>query len=171
MCFVAVVRSPVACGSLLPVTCGCPSYHASFRAGGLELREHRKHTRLVGRRPGAHGGCLFGGGYISLFIPCCACGGSAGVCLHWHTSWPLGARGHSCVCFMMWCAFPCFFVWRFVFWLKANLLSHTLLVSWRPRPMRAGDDSRCALSLVLARPMCSFPRALCTSASFRRVAA
>ena len=33
---VAVVRSPVACGSLLSVPCGCPSYHASFRAGGLE---------------------------------------------------------------------------------------------------------------------------------------
>ena len=33
---VSVVRSPVAYGSLLSVTCGCPSYHASFRAGGLE---------------------------------------------------------------------------------------------------------------------------------------
>ena len=32
---VAVVCSPAACGSLLPVPCGCPSYHASFRAGGL----------------------------------------------------------------------------------------------------------------------------------------
>ena len=32
---VAVVCSPAACGSLLSVPCGCPSYHASFRAGGL----------------------------------------------------------------------------------------------------------------------------------------
>ena len=33
---VAVVCSRAACGSLLLVPCGCPSYHASFRAGGLE---------------------------------------------------------------------------------------------------------------------------------------
>ena len=33
---VAVVCSPAACGYLLSVPCGCPSYHASFRAGGLE---------------------------------------------------------------------------------------------------------------------------------------
>ena len=32
---VAVVCSRAACGSLLSVPCGCPSYHASFRAGGL----------------------------------------------------------------------------------------------------------------------------------------
>ena len=32
----AVVCSPAACGSLLSVPCGCPSDHASFRAGGLE---------------------------------------------------------------------------------------------------------------------------------------
>ena len=80
MCFVAVVRSPVACGSLLSVTCGCPSYHASFlRADGLEYRERRTHTWVVGRRRGARGGGLFGGGYVSLCIPCCACGGSHGV--------------------------------------------------------------------------------------------
>ena len=36
VCLVAAVRSPVACGSLLSLTCRCPSYHASFRAGGLE---------------------------------------------------------------------------------------------------------------------------------------
>ena len=80
MCFVVVVRSPVACGSLLSVTCGCPSYHASFlRADSLEYRGHRTHTLVVGRRWGACGGRLFGGGYVSLFIPCCACGGSRGV--------------------------------------------------------------------------------------------
>ena len=36
VCFAAVVRPPVACGSLLSFTCGCPSYHTSFRADGLE---------------------------------------------------------------------------------------------------------------------------------------
>ena len=45
LCFVAVVRPPVACGSLLLATYGCPSYHASFlRANGLECREHRMRT-------------------------------------------------------------------------------------------------------------------------------
>ena len=66
---VAMVRSRVACGSLLSVTCGCPSYHASFRAGGLEYREHRKHTWAVGQRRAARCGGLFGGGYVSLFLP------------------------------------------------------------------------------------------------------
>ena len=43
--FVAVVRPPVACGSFLWATYGCPSYHASFlRANGLECREHRMRT-------------------------------------------------------------------------------------------------------------------------------
>ena len=51
------------------------------------------------------------------------------------------------------------------------MLSHTLLVSWRPRPMRAGDDSGRAHLLVVARLLCPFPRALRTSAFFRRVAA
>ena len=45
---VAVVHSSVACGSLLSVSCGCPSYHASFRAGGLEYGEYRMHTWAVG---------------------------------------------------------------------------------------------------------------------------
>ena len=36
MCFAALVCSLVACSSLLPFTCGCPSYHTSFRVGGLE---------------------------------------------------------------------------------------------------------------------------------------
>ena len=58
------------------------------------------------------GGGLFGGGYVSLFIPCRACGGSIGVCMHGHTSW-LGVRGHFCMCFMVWCAFLNFSVWRF----------------------------------------------------------
>ena len=45
VCFVAVVRPPVACGSLLLVTYGCPSYHASFlRVNGLECRKHRMRT-------------------------------------------------------------------------------------------------------------------------------
>ena len=34
--FVAVVCTPVACGSLLSFTCGCPSCHTSFRVDGLE---------------------------------------------------------------------------------------------------------------------------------------
>ena len=63
VCFVAVVRPPVACGPLLLVTYGCPSYHASFlRANGLEGREHIIHTCVVGRRRGARGSGLFGGG-------------------------------------------------------------------------------------------------------------
>ena len=49
-------------------------------------------------------------------------------------------------------------------------LSHTLLVPWVPRPMRAGDSSGCALLFVVAPRLCPFPRAL-TSAPFRRVAA
>ena len=171
---VAVVSSPVACGSLLSVTCGCPSCHASFRAGGLEYREHRMHTWAVGRRRGAHGGGLFGGGYVSLFIPWRACGGSHGVCVHGHTSWLLGARGHFCVRFMVFHGFPVFPCGA----LRSGglfplMLSHTLtlLVSWRPRPMRAGDVSGRALLLVVVRPLCPFPRALRTSAPFRRVAA
>ena len=53
------------------------------------------------------------------------------------------------------------------------MLSHTLtlLVSWRPLPMRAGDVSGPALLLVVVQPLCPFPRALRTSARFRRVEA
>ena len=80
MCFVAVLRSLVAFGSLLSVTCRCPSYHASFlRADGLQYREHRTHRWVVGRRRGTRGSGVFRGGYVSLFIPCCACGSSHGV--------------------------------------------------------------------------------------------
>ena len=130
MCFVAVVRSPVACGSLISVTCRCPSYHASFLpADGLEYREHRTDTWVVGRRRGARGGGLFGGGYISLFIPCCACGGSHGVCVHGHIPWLLGARGHSCMCFMLWCTFVYFSVLRFAFRGSLPLDFHTPCLS------------------------------------------
>ena len=132
------------------------------------------HTWPVGRQRGARGSGLFGGRYISLFIPWRACSGSHGVCVHGHTSRPLGARGHSCVCFMVFHGFP-------VFWCGALrlgglfplMLSHTLtsLVSWRPRPMRAGDVSGRAVLLVVVRPLCPFPRALRTSAPFRQVAA
>ena len=44
------------------------------------------------------------------------------------------------------------------------MLSHTLLVSLRPRPMRAGDNSGRALLLVVARSLCPFPRVLRTTA-------
>ena len=46
------------------------------------------------------------------------------------------------------------------------MLSHTLLVSWRPRPMRTGDDSGRALLLLVARSLCPFPCALRTTAPF-----
>ena len=36
VCFVPALCSSVACGSLLLCTCGCPSYHTSFRVDGLE---------------------------------------------------------------------------------------------------------------------------------------
>ena len=100
---VAVVCSLAACGSLLSVPCGCPSYNASFCAGGLEYREYRMHTWAVGRRRGARGVGLFGGG---LLIPWRACGGSHVrvrawaylLCVFHGVSWS-----------------PCFFVWRFAF--------------------------------------------------------
>ena len=159
---VAVVRSAVACGSLLSVTCGCPSYHASLCAGGLEYREYRMHTLAVGRLRGARGGGWFGSG---LFIPWRACGGSLGVCVHGHT---------SCVCFMVFHGFHVFSCGALRYGgLFPLMLSHTLtlLVSWRSRPMRAGDVSGRALFLVVMWPLGPFPRALRTSAPFRRVAA
>ena len=93
---VAVVRSPMACGSLPSVTCGCPSYHASFCAGSLQYIEYSMHRWALGRRRCARGGGWFGGG---LFIPWRACGGSLGVCVHGHT---------SCVCSMVFHGFPVF---------------------------------------------------------------
>ena len=56
------------------------------------------HTWAVGRRRGARGVGLFSGG---LFIPWRACGGSHGVYVHRHT---------SCVCFIVFQCFLCFFV-------------------------------------------------------------
>ena len=125
---------------------------------------------MVGRRRGARGGGLFGGGYVSLFIPCRSCGGSNGVCLHGHTSW-LGVRGHfACV---SWCGVPFFFLLCGALRLDGLFplsLSPTLLVPWLPRPMHEGDSSECALLLLVAWRLCPFPREL-TSAPFRRVAA
>ena len=66
--------------------------------------------------------------------------------------------------------FPCFFVWRFAFGGSLLLDAFTHLVSRRPRPMRAGDVSGRALLLLVVWPLCPFPRALRTSAPFRRVA-
>ena len=120
------------------------------------------HTWAVGRRRGARGVGLFSGG---LFIPWRACGGSHGVYVHRHT---------SCVCFIVFQCFLCFFVCAlrlgglFPLMLSATL---TLLVSWRPRPMRAGDVSWRALLLLAVGPLCPFPRALRTSAPFCHVAA
>ena len=54
------------------------------------------HTWAVGRRRGARGVGLLGGG---LFIPWRPCGGSQGMCVHGHT---------SCVCFMVFHGFPVF---------------------------------------------------------------
>ena len=67
------------------------------------------------------------------------------ACMHWHTSWPLGASGRSCMYFVVWCSFCVF--WCVAWGLGALfplLLSHNLLVSYRPRPMRAGNDNGCA---------------------------
>ena len=120
------------------------------------------HTWAVGRRRGARGVGLFSGG---LFIPWRACGGSHGVCVHGHS---------SCVCFMVFHGFPVFS--RCALRLGHPfplMLSHTLtlLVSWRPRPMPAGDVSGRAFLLVAVRPLCPLPLALRTSAPSRRVAA
>ena len=120
------------------------------------------HTWALRRWRGARGVSLFGGG---LFIPWRACGGSHGVCVHGHT---------SCVSFMVFHDFPVFSCGALrLGGLFPLTLSHTLtlLVSWRPRPMRAGDVSGRALLLVAVRPLCPFPRVLRTSAPFRCVAA
>ena len=119
------------------------------------------HTWAVGRRRGAWGAGLFGGGSC---IPWRACSGSHGVCVHGHT---------SCVCFTVFHGFPVFSCGALLLrGLFPLMLSHTLtlLVSWRSRPMRAGDVSGRALLLVALRPLCPFPRALRTSAPFRRLA-
>ena len=81
------------------------------------------------------------------------------MCVHGHTSWPLGARGRSCVWFVVWCAFCDFPCCALCFGtLVPLLLSHTLLVSWRPRPMRAGDVRVCSLgdggAVVVLFPSC-----------------
>ena len=159
---VAVVRSPVACGSLPSVTCGCPSYHASFRAGGLEYIEYSMHTWAAGRRRGAPGGGWFGGG---VFISWRAYGGSLGVCVHGHT---------SCVCCMVFHGFSFLSGGPLrLGGLFPLMLSHTLtlLVAWCPRPMRAGDVSRRAHLLAVVRSLCRCPRALRTSAPSCLVAA
>ena len=115
------------------------------------------HTWAVGRRRGARGVALFSG---RSFMPWRACG----VCVHGHT---------SCVCFMVFHGFPVFSCGALrlggLFPLMLSL-TLTLLVSWRPRPMRAGDVSGRALLLVAVRPLYPFPRALCISAPFRLVA-
>ena len=119
------------------------------------------HTWAVGRRRGAPGVSLFGGG---SFIPWRACGGSHGVCVHRHT---------SCVCFLVFHGSPVLSCGALrLGGLFPLMLSHTLtlLVSWRPCPMRAGDVSGRALLLVAVRQLCPFPRALRTSAPFSRVA-
>ena len=87
------------------------------------------------------------------------------MCVHGHT---------SRVCFMVFHGFPVFSCGALCLGgLFLLLLSHTLslLLSWRPRPMRAGDVSGRAFLLVAVRPLCPFPRALRTSAPLRRVAA
>ena len=87
------------------------------------------------------------------------------MCVHGHT---------SCVCFMVFHGFPVFSCGALrLGGLFPLTLSHTLtlLVSWRLRPMRAGDVSGCALLLVVVRPLCPFPCALRISAPFCRVAA
>ena len=120
------------------------------------------HMWAVGRQRGARGGSLFGGG---LFIPWRACGGSHGQCVHEHT---------SCVCLIVSHGFPVDSCGALrLGGLFPLMLSHTLtlLVSWGPRPMRAGDVRGRALLLVAVRLLCPFPRALRTSAPFRRVAA
>ena len=119
------------------------------------------HTWAVGRRRGARNVVLFAGG---SFVPWRACGGSHGMCVHGHT---------SCVCFMVFHGFPVFSCGALCLGrLFPLMLSHTLtlLVSWRPRPMRAGDVSGRALLLVAVRLLCPIPRALRTPAPFRRVA-
>ena len=57
VCFVALVCSSVACGSLLLFTCGCPSYHTSFRVDGLESIRR-----------------LQGGGFVFVAVICSAAG-------------------------------------------------------------------------------------------------
>ena len=47
VCFVAVVRSPVVCGSLLWFTCGCPSYHTSFCAVGVRRTTHMHMSKHI----------------------------------------------------------------------------------------------------------------------------
>ena len=79
------------------------------------------HTWAFGRRRGAHGVGLFGGG---SFIPWPACGGSHGLCVHGHT---------SCVFFMVFHGFPVFSCGALrLGGLFPLMLSHILtsLVSW-----------------------------------------
>ena len=98
---------------------------------------------------GSAAGCLYLG-VLAAALLACACMGIPLACVSW---------------------FPCFFVWRFAFGGSLLLDAFTHLVSRRPRPMRAGDVSGRALLLVVVWPLCPFPRALRTSAPFRRVAA
>ena len=112
--------------------------------------------------------CSAAGTYPWLYLVVLA----AAVCVHGHTLRPLGAHRCSCVCFVVWCAFcvfPCGAL--FLGGLFPLMLSHTLLVSWRPRPMHSGDDSGCALLLAVVQSLCSFGHALRTGAPFPRAAA
>ena len=79
VCLVAVVCSPVACGSPLFFACGCPSYHTSFRVDGLESIRGLYGGRLVlvvfGRRQAPW--CVVVRlcpyrRWPSWIIPCCA---------------------------------------------------------------------------------------------------
>ena len=110
----AVVYSPVACGSYLPFACGCPSFHTFSPFG-----RPGECTSIVERRRGHHGGYLFGGGHVGVgWYACVPSGvGPLGLylavlaavrttCVHWHTSWLLRARGLIALACVLWCGVP-----------------------------------------------------------------
>ena len=174
VCFVVVVRSPVACGSLLSFTCGCPSYHTSFRVDGLES--------ICG---------WSGGGLVLVAVICSAvgtlvCGGSLVplpslapldytlLCLRRFIQRacmgiPLGrlapAGALACV---LWCGVP-FVFFRVALWVwgpPSPCCFHTPCLPHGVRVLCVRGMCGRALLLVAARLLFCFPRALRATAPF-----
>ena len=97
-------------------------------------------------------GCLYLG-VLAAALMACAC-----------MDIPLASVSWCFMVFLFFCVALCVLGGLFPLMLSHTL---TLLVSWCPRPMRAGNVSGRALLLVAVRPLCPFPPALRTLAPFR----
>ena len=174
MCFVALVCSPVACGSLLSFACVCPSYHTAFRVVGIES---------------VHGGCRAAAWFSRPFpdwrarwcvvvclcpflrwpswiIPCCACGSSYNMRARAYLWAARRLWAHrSCVCFLVCSAFCGFSCCALCFGGPGYLVAFTHLpclmaFASHTGQGRAGGDGRALLVAGVRLMLCFLPRSL-----------